>query len=67
VISKKIMILGLVIVLIGLLWPFIEKLHLGRLPGDLSFKRDGFGFYFPVTTCLLISGIISLILWFFRK
>lgn len=66
-ISKKLIILGLVIVLVGMLWPFIEKLQLGRLPGDISIKREGFGFYFPITTCLLISGILSLLLWFFRK
>lgn len=66
-ISKKLIILGLIIILIGVLWPLIEKLNLGRLPGDISIKREGFGFYFPIATCLLISGIISLILWFFRK
>ena len=65
--SKKIVILGLLIVLVGLLWPWIEKLNLGRLPGDISIKRDDFSFYFPVTTCLLISGILSFLFWFFRK
>ena len=65
--SKKIVILGLLIVLVGLLWSWIEKLNLGRLPGDISIKRDDFSFYFPVTTCLLISGILSFLFWFFRK
>lgn len=65
--SRKLIILGAVIILIGILWPFIEKLNLGRLPGDIVFKRDDFRFYFPVTTCVLISIILSIIFWFFRK
>jgi hypothetical protein len=66
-IQKKLIILGVIIVLIGLAWPLIQKLNLGRLPGDIAIKRDGFSFYFPITTCLLISGVISLIFWLFRK
>ena len=59
--------LGVVLIVGGLLWPVISKLGLGRLPGDIRFERDGFRFYFPLTTGLIISAVVTLILWIFRK
>jgi hypothetical protein len=59
--------LGVILIVGGLLWPWIGKLGLGRLPGDFRFERDGFRFYFPITTGLLISAVVTLILWIFRK
>jgi len=61
--------LGLLLVAAGLLISFTPKLPgwLGRLPGDISIKRDNFGFYFPLTTCLLLSAVFSFIMWLFRK
>ena len=59
--------LGLLLVAIGLLWPWITKLGLGRLPGDIVIERDGFKLYFPIVTGLLISLIVSAILWLFRR
>ena len=59
--------LGAVLVLAGLLWPWLTRLGLGRLPGDIRIERDGFSFYFPLVTGLLISAVISLILWFLRR
>lgn len=59
--------LGVALVVGGLLWPWISKLGLGRLPGDIRFERDGFRFYFPITTGLIISAVVTLILWIFRK
>ncbi|MFH0344472.1 MAG: DUF2905 domain-containing protein [Chromatiales bacterium] len=59
--------LGLLLVAIGLLWPWMTKLGLGRLPGDIVIERDGFKLYFPIVTCLLISLIVSAILWLFRR
>ena len=59
--------LGVVLVVGGLLWPWIGKLGLGRLPGDIHFERGGFRFYFPITTGLVISVAVTLILWIFRK
>jgi hypothetical protein len=58
--------LGAVLIVGGLLWPWIGKLGLGRLPGDIRFERDGFRFYFPITTGLIISAVVTLILWIFR-
>jgi hypothetical protein len=65
--SKRLILIGAVLIVLGLLWPYLQKLHLGRLPGDISFKREGFSFYFPITTCLLISIILTIIYWIFKK
>ena len=59
--------LGLTILLAGLFWPWLSKLPLGRLPGDILVERENFRFYFPLTTMLLVSGLLSLILWLLRK
>jgi DUF2905 family protein len=60
-------LLGIVISLVGLAWPWISKLPLGRLPGDLLIERPGFRVFIPFTTMLIISVLISLILMLFRK
>jgi hypothetical protein len=65
--ARFLVILGLVLVLLGLLWPLIQKIGLGRLPGDIVIRRDHFHFYFPLTTSLLISILLSLIWWLFRR
>jgi len=59
--------LGIALLLIGLLWPFIQKLGLGKLPGDIVYERDGFRFYFPLTSSIIISLILTLIFWLLRK
>ncbi|MCL4315264.1 MAG: DUF2905 domain-containing protein [Gammaproteobacteria bacterium] len=64
---RWLIVLGAVLVLIGLLWPWISKLGLGKLPGDIAFERNGTRFYFPVTTSIIISIVISVVLWLFRK
>jgi hypothetical protein len=67
-IGKFLIVVGLVVVGAGLLLLLSDKIPwLGRLPGDITIKRDNFTFYFPLATCILISVIVSLILWFFRK
>jgi hypothetical protein len=65
--QRLLIVLGLVFLAAGLLWPWLAKLPLGRLPGDIAIERDGFGFYFPIVTSLVVSVIISLILWWWRK
>lgn len=65
--SRLLITLGAVLVLVGLLWPVIQKLGLGRLPGDIIIERENFRFYFPVTTAILISLVLSLIFWLLRK
>ncbi len=59
--------LGLVILLAGLAWPWLTRLGLGRLPGDIRIERDGFGFYFPLTTSIVISLLVTLLFWLLRK
>ena len=64
---RLLILLGMVLVAIGLLWPVISKLGLGRLPGDIVIRRDHVVFYAPITTCLIISVILSLIVWAFSR
>jgi len=66
-VSRWLIIAGVVLIALGLAWPLITKLGLGRLPGDIRIEREGFSFYFPITTGLIISIALSLILWLFRK
>ena len=67
-IGKLLIVFGLVLAAVGLLLLLSDKIPwLGRLPGDITVKRDNFTFYFPLATCLIISVVLSLILWLFRK
>ena len=59
--------LGVVFLLAGLLWPWLGKLPWGRLPGDISTERENFSFYFPLGTSLLISIVVSLVIWWWRR
>ena len=59
--------IGVALVVVGLLWPWLGRLGLGRLPGDIVIERGNFRFYFPIVTCLLISGIGLLILWLLNR
>jgi hypothetical protein len=58
---------GLLIALIGLLWPWIIRLGLGRLPGDLIIDKPGFKLFAPFTTMIIVSVVVSLILWLLRR
>lgn len=55
------------IAILGLLWPWIARLGLGRLPGDLVIDRPGLKFYAPFTTMIVVSVVLSLIVWLFRR
>jgi hypothetical protein len=59
--------LGTVLVLAGLAWPWLRRLHLFHLPGDIIIDRPGFKFFFPITTMLIISVVLSMILWLVRR
>lgn len=67
--GRVLIIAGLILLAVGVLFTLAPKLPtwLGRLPGDISFRRGNFNFYFPLATCLLLSAILSFILWLFRK
>jgi hypothetical protein len=60
-------ILGVVLVVAGLLWPWLGKLGLGRLPGDIVIERENFRLYLPITTSILISIVLSLVLWLLNR
>lgn len=65
--QKNIIYFGLTITVIGLLWPWLGKLPLGRLPGDIIVDKPRLKIFFPVTTTLLASALLSIILWLLRK
>lgn len=65
--QRFLIILGILVVVLGVLWPWITTLGLGRLPGDIVVEREHLRFYFPITTCIIISLIITAILWLFRR
>jgi hypothetical protein len=66
--GKTLIYLGLLLVAVGLVLSLAGKLPwLGHLPGDISIERERFSFYFPLATCILISVIVSLVLYFFRR
>jgi Protein of unknown function (DUF2905) len=65
--SRWLIIFGFVLIVAGLLWPLLHKLGLGRLPGDIVIERGNARFYFPIVTSLVISAVISLILWMLNR
>lgn len=65
--SRFLVTIGIVLLLAGLLWPWIQKLGVGRLPGDILIEREEFSLYLPITTSLLISLVFSLILWLINR
>ena len=64
--QKILILIGLVIVSVGLLYPYIRKLPIGQLPGDVFYHSDGFSFVFPIVTCILISIVLTIIINFVR-
>lgn len=65
--QRTLIVLGLVLLVAGLLWPIVGKLGLGRLPGDIVVERPNFSFYFPLATSLLISVALSVIIWLVNR
>lgn len=59
--------LGLLLLIAGLACPYLGKLPLGRLPGDIVIEREHSRFYFPFVSCLLVSAVVSVLLWLFRR
>jgi hypothetical protein len=65
--QRTLVVLGLAIVAIGIAWPLLSKLPLGRLPGDFVVDRPGMKFHFPLATSLLVSALLSLVVWLMRR
>ncbi|HEX3430821.1 MAG TPA: DUF2905 domain-containing protein [Rhizomicrobium sp.] len=66
-VRRVLIVAGIVLVAAGLLWPWLRQLGLGRLPGDIAIHRPGVQIYFPIVTCLVISVVLTLLFWLFRK
>lgn len=65
-IRTLLLLAGVALLALGLLWPFVSR-YFGRLPGDVVVRREGWTFAFPIVTCLVLSLILSLLLWLFRR
>jgi hypothetical protein len=65
--TRWLVTLGVILAVVGLAWPWLSKLGLFRLPGDIVIERGNFRFYFPVTSMIVVSLAISLVLWLLRK
>lgn len=59
--------LGLVILLAGIAWPILSRIGVGRLPGDIFIQRGGTSFYFPIITCIVLSIVLSALMWLFNR
>ncbi|MFL6673822.1 MAG: DUF2905 domain-containing protein [Massilia sp.] len=65
--QRLLIVVGVLMVVAGVAWPWLRKLPLGRLPGDIHVVREGFSFHFPIVTCLVISVLVSLLIWLVRR
>lgn len=65
--QRLLVVAGIVLIAAGIAWPWISRLGLGRLPGDILVQRGHSSFYFPVMTCIVVSVAVSLVLWLLRK
>jgi hypothetical protein len=65
--QRTLIVFGVLLLIVGLAWPWLRKLGLFRLPGDIVIERENFTFYFPITSMIVISVVVSLIFWLLRR
>ena len=65
--QRLLIVLGVALLLAGIAWPFLSRIGLGRLPGDIAIQRGNTSFYFPIVTFILISIIFSVLMWLFNR
>lgn len=65
--QKGLIVVGVIILVTGILWPWVSKLPIGRLPGDIIVNRPNYKFFFPITTMVLLSIILSVVIWLIKK
>jgi hypothetical protein len=65
--NRLLVALGSIVLLVGLLWPWLRKLPVFHLPGDIVIERPGLKFYLPITSMLLVSAVLSIIAWLMRR
>jgi hypothetical protein len=66
-VQKLLIVIGVLTLVAGLLWPWLSRLPLGRLPGDVFIDRPGFKLYMPIASMLVVSAVVTLLLWLFRR
>jgi heme/copper-type cytochrome/quinol oxidase subunit 2 len=66
-VQRILIAIGAVVLLAGLLWPWLSKLGLGHLPGDIRIETENGFFYFPITTSVIVSIVVSIVVWFIRR
>ncbi|MHB8427485.1 MAG: DUF2905 domain-containing protein [Acidiferrobacterales bacterium] len=66
-VARTLVITGVVLVVAGLMWPWLSRIGFGRLPGDVIIRRGNFRLYFPMTTAVIVSLILNILIWLFRK
>ncbi len=64
--QKILLIIGIIILALGLFYPFLKKIGLGQLPGDIIYKSDNSTFFFPIVTCIIISVVLTVIFNLFK-
>lgn len=65
--AKWLIVIGIIFILVGVAWPWLSRLGIGHLPGDIYVERKGFSFYFSVTTSIIISAVLTILYWIFIK
>ena len=65
--NRTLIVIGLIIIAAGLLWPWLSRLPLGQLPGDIAIRRENASFFFPITTMILASLVLSGLLWLLNR
>ena len=65
--QRFLLITGIVLVLVALLWPWLSRVGLGRLPGDILIEGERSKFYFPIVTCLVVSAVLTVVIWLFQR
>ncbi len=65
--QRALVVIGLAIAAVGLAWPWLSKLGFGRLPGDIYVRGEHGSFYFPIATCILLSVVLSLVIWLINR
>lgn len=66
-VSRFLITLGILLILAGIFWPWLQRMGIGHLPGDIVVEREGFRFYFPIVTSILLSLALTLIIWFINR
>lgn len=65
--NRTLIIIGLIIIAVGLLWPWLSRLPLGQLPGDIAVRRENMSFFFPITSMILVSLVLSGLIWLLNR